>query len=135
MKCELYNETKGILNNAIILSNYKDKAVLYDYLELIYKRFGDINEINNTLNYCLKLLNHEYYDNLKYGIYYMVLKNYKKSQIMFERSIQLENTNFDTYFYFAEMLLQSSQFDKLNNIIQIIDNFDLEPTYGAEFDY
>ena len=65
----------------------------------------------------------------------MILKNYKKSQIMFERSIQLENSNFDTYFYYAEMLLQSSQFDKLNNIIQIIDNFDPESTYGAEFDY
>src|SRR5690606_36401604 len=46
----------------------------------------------------------------------------KESQIMLEHSIQLNNKEFITYQYYGNMLLQSSQFDKLNNIIQIINN-------------
>src|SRR5690606_23633938 len=45
----LYNKSKKMFNKAIILSNYKDKNILNDYLELMIQHFGDINEINNIL--------------------------------------------------------------------------------------
>src|SRR5690606_38284207 len=111
LKNMLYDESKEMLNKAIILSNYTDKDILNDYLELIHERFDDINEINNVLNYSLNLNNHNYKDYLQYGICYMILKNYKESQIMFEHSIQLNNTNLYAYKYYGKMLLQSSQFD------------------------
>src|SRR5690606_33105120 len=100
----------------------KDKSILNNYLRLLYY-FGNINEINNILNYSLKLNNHDFIDYQTYGICYMILKNYKQSQIMFEHLIQLNKEELSTYKYYGEMLLQSSQFDKLNNIIQIIDEY------------
>src|SRR5690606_25325004 len=127
---EYLKKRKEELNNLIIQSNYKDKNILNKYLEIIYENFGDINEINNILNYSLKLNYHNDYDYYRYGICYMILKNYKKSQTMFEHSIKLNNENLFTYEYYGKMLLQSSQFDKLNNIIQIIKNIDSD--YACE---
>src|SRR5690606_24196412 len=103
-QCKLYNKSKEMYNKAIILSNYKDRIILSNYLQLIYEHFGDINEINKILNYSLKLNNHNYIDYLKYSMCYMILKNYKESQIMFEHSIQLNNKNLITYSYYGLML-------------------------------
>ena len=36
-----------MFNKGIILSNYKNKDILYDYLEFIHVRYDDLNEINN----------------------------------------------------------------------------------------
>src|SRR5690606_16355533 len=117
----------------VIKSNYKDLSILNKYLQLIYQNFGDINEINRILSYSIKLNNHGFSDFQKYGICYMILKNYKESQILFEHSIQLNNKDLGTYFYYGSMLLQSSQFDKLNNIIQIIKNIDSKFDYGLAY--
>src|SRR5690606_16060390 len=108
-------------------------AILNNYLQLIFEYFDDINEINNILSYSLKLNNHNYKDYKIYGICYMILKNYKESQIMFEHSIQLNNKNLETYEYYSLMLLQSSQFDKLYNIIQIIKNIDFKYCFGTVY--
>src|SRR5690606_38158412 len=115
---------KKILKNNVIKSNYKGKDILFDNLQLICQSFGNINKINNILNYSLKLNDRNYYDYLKYGICYIILKDYKESQIMFEHSIQLNNKDLITYKYYVDMLLQSSKFYKLHNIIQIIKNID-----------
>src|SRR5690606_37441540 len=133
MENELYNKLKEMFNKAIILSNYKDKNILNDYLELIYQHYDDINEINNILNYSLKLNNHSCYDYRQYGICNMILKNYEESQIMLESSIQLNNKYLITYENYGLMHLQSSQFDKLNNIIQIIKNIKFRYKAGLAY--
>src|SRR5690606_29991096 len=60
---------------------------------------------------------------------------YKESQIMFEHSIQLKNKHLITYEFYGYMLLQSSQFDKLNNIIQTIKNIDSKYEYGYDYEF
>src|SRR5690606_16539644 len=103
---------------------YENKNILINYLQLICEHFGDINEINIILNYSLKLLYYSYVEDLNYGICYMILKNYKESQIKFERSIKSSSRIIATYGGYRSMLLQSSQFDKVNNLIQIIKNIE-----------
>ena len=69
---QLCSKSKEMFNKAITLSNYKDKIILIDYLELIIFYFGDINEIKNILNYSLKLNNHNYKDYRLYDVCYML---------------------------------------------------------------
>ena len=52
---------------------------------------------------------------------------------MFEDSIKLNNKELFTYNHYGYMLLQSSQFDKLNNIIQIIKNIKFRYKAGLAY--